>query len=137
MPKKIYYRRMYPCLMALLQIQGEEPEQDRAVKKIRSKINRLPFALSYVPYTKMNIRKLEHNGSMYTLVIQFMLKNHTKKGAIEELSHVQKFFQAVRRLLIKLTHDESEDFWLFDVDQIHTSSDRFRCEDDQEFKLWN
>lgn len=124
MPKKLHYR-MCPTLMALLMIQGEEPDQSNVVKKLRARIGRLPFGLGYAPYTEMTIKKLKRNGTMYALVIQFELKNLKSKEMVRELFHVRKLFCAVKDLLLELAKD-IEEWLLFDVEQIHLSEDQIR-----------
>ena len=116
--------------MALLMIQGEEPDQSKVVKKLRSKIGHLPFGLSYVPYTSMTIKKLKKNWHMYVLVIEFELKNLKAKDMVKELFLVKKFFRAVKKLLIDLSSDEeAEGIWpFFDVQKVFYSEDQIRVE---------
>ena len=124
MSKKLH-KRMYPTLMSLLMIQGEEPDQSNVVKKLRARIGRLPFGLGYVPFTELTIKKLKRNGTMYALVIQFELKNLKSTEMVRELFHVRKFFYAVKDLLLELAKD-IEDWLLLDVEQIHLSEDQLR-----------
>ena len=127
MPKKRYHYRMYPTLMALLMIQGEEPEQSNTVKRLRARIGQVPFGLGYVPYTELTIKKLKKNGSRYALVIEFELKNLRPKNMVIELFHVREFFQAVKDLLISLSNEDVEGIWpLFDVLNVFTSEDCLR-----------
>lgn len=130
MSKKYPYR-MYPSLMALLMIQGEEPDQSNVVKKLRSRIGHLPFGLVYVPYTSMVIKRLKKGGCMYALVIEFELKNLKSKEMVRELYHVKKFFRAVEQLLLDLSVDEkAEGFWpLFDVQNVFYSEDQIGGEE--------
>ena len=124
MPKKFPYR-MYPTLMSLLMVQGEEPDQSTVVKRLRARIGRLPFGLGYVPFTEMTIKKLKRNGMMYALVIQFELKNLKSKEMVQELFHVRKFFYVVKDLLLELSKD-TEEWLLLDVEQIHISEDQIK-----------
>ena len=125
---KEYHYRMYPSLMALLMIQGEEPAQSNVVKRLRARIGQLPLGLGYVPYKELTIKKLKKNWMMYALVIEFELKNLETKNMVRELFHIKKFFRAVEELLINLSKDEEAlGFWpLFDVKNVFYSEDCLR-----------